>query len=325
MKKQTTLTLLVLALSSSVAPAALAQTKMMEATIVLNWFAEPPLGGYYAALKDGLFEAKGVKVTILPGGPNTSGYALLGSGKVQFAQIDSAGILQSREEGLPFVGVFADLQLSPQVLMYHKDNPVKSFKDLVGRQVAVTPGAPFWDYIVAKYDLKGKVQQVNYSGQIASFVSDKKAISQGYAVAEPYNIQKTTGEDIGYLLIGDSGFNPYAFLATTEDYIKTNPAMVKAVVEASQEGWKRYLANPSKYADALKAANPDLDNDFQAWSAKAVVPFVTGKNSDTKKYGLGHMSASRWKTMYEALKQVGVLKKDQDYRKAFTNKFLPKP
>lgn len=323
--KKAAFALLALGLASSLNPAALAQTKMMEATIALNWFAEPPLGGYYAALKDGLYEAKGVKVTILPGGPNTSGYALLGSGRVQFAQLDSAGLMQSREEGLPFVGVFADLQTSPQVLMYHKDNPVKSFKDLAGRQVAITPGAPYWDYIQAKYDLKGKVQVLNYSGQVASFVGDKKAISQGYAVAEPFSIKKETGEDIGYILVGDSGFNPYAFLATTEDSIKNNPAMVKAVVEASQEGWKRYLANPEKYADVLKAANKDLENDFQTWSAKQIVPFVLGKNTDTQKYGIGYMSASRWKIMYEALKQVGVLKKDQDYRKAFTNKFLPKP
>jgi NitT/TauT family transport system substrate-binding protein len=300
-----------------------AQTKP-EVTMILDWFVEPPHGGFYAAVQDGLYEAKGVKVNLVPGGPTVAGYSLLGSGKVEFAMTDSAGMLSAREEGVPLVGVFASFQLSPQVLMYHKSNPIKSFKDLAGRQVAVTPGAPYWDFIMAKYNLKGKVQQVNYSGQQATFLNDQKLVSQGYAVAEPYTLEKA-GADIGYLLVGDSGFSPYGMIATTEDYIAKNPTIVKAVVEATQEGWERYVANPTKYGGTLQAANKDLEPDFLNWSGKAVIPFVTGKNDDTKKHGLGYMSTSRWNTMYKALRQVGVLKKDQDPKKAFTMKFLPKP
>ncbi len=301
-----------------------AQKSMPEVSMVLDWFAEPPHGGYYAAVQDGLFEAKGVKVKLIPGGPNVAGYQLVATGKAQFAMMDTAGILSSREEGLPVVGVFANFQLSPQVLMYHKTNPVKDFADLAGRQVAVTPGAPYWDYILAKYKLQGKVQQVNYTGQVASFLNDPKAVSQGYAVAEPYTIEKAGG-DIGYLLVSDSGFSPYGMIGTTEDYIKQNPTIVKAVVEASQEGWKRYIANPAKYGGALQADNKDLDADFLAWSSKAVIPFVTGKDGQTQKLGLGTMTLSRWNTMYNALKQVGVLKKDQDVKKAFTTVFVKKP
>jgi NitT/TauT family transport system substrate-binding protein len=300
-----------------------AQTKP-EVTMVLDWVVEPPHGGYYAAVQDGLYEAKGVKVNLVPGGPTVAGYSLLGSGKVEFAMTDSAGMLSAREEDVPLVGIFANFQLSPQVLMFHKSNPVKNFKDLAGRQVAVTPGAPYWDFLVAKYGLKDKVQQVNYSGQQATFLNDKKLVSQGYAVAEPYTLEKA-GADIGYLFVGDSGFNPYGMIATTEDYIKTNPAVVKAVVEASQEGWKRYIANPAKYGGSLQAANKELDSGFLDWSSKAVIPFVVGNTDDTKKHGLGYMSSTRWSTMYKALRQVGVLKKDQDPKKAFTMKFLPKP
>lgn len=300
-----------------------AQTKP-EVTMVLDWVVEPPHGGFFAAVQDGLYEAKGVKVNLVPGGPTIAGYSLLGSGKVEFAMTDSAGMLSAREEGVPLVGVFAEFQLSPQVLMFHKSNPVKSFKDLAGRQVAVTPGAPYWDYIVAKYNLKDKVQQVNYSGQQATFLNDPKLVSQGYAVAEPFTLEKA-GADIGYLFVGDSGFNPYGMIATTEDYIKKNPAIVKAVVEATQEGWKRYIANPAKYGGSLAAANKDLEPDFLDWSGKAVIPFIVGHGNDTKKYGLGYMSAARWTTMYKALRQLGILKKDQDPKKAFTMKFLPKP
>jgi NitT/TauT family transport system substrate-binding protein len=320
--KKLPLVVLGVGLAIGVAGFVSAQKPMTEITMVLDWFTEPPHGGFYAAVQDGLYEAKGLKVKLVPGGPNVAGYQLVATGKVQFAMMDTAGILSSREQGIPVVGVFAQFQLSPQVLMFHKSNPVKSFEDLAGRQVAVTPGAPYWDFIMAKYKLQGKVQQVNYSGQIASFLNDKKAVSQGYAVAEPYTIEKAGG-DIGYLLVSDSGFSPYGMVGTTEDYIKQNPATVRAFVEATQEGWKRYIANPAKYGASLQADNKDLEPDFLAWSSKAVIPFVTGKDGQTQKYGLGTMALSRWNIVYDSLKKVGVLKKDQDVKKAFTNTFIP--
>ena len=110
----------------------------------------------------------------------------------------------------------------------------------------------------------------------------------------------------------------------TEDNIKNDPKMVKAVVEATQEGWKRYIANPGKYAATLAAQNKDLSPDFLAWSSKATIPFVTGKDGITQKNGLGYMDGARWTEVYNALKAVGLLKKDQDPLKAFTTEFLPK-
>ncbi len=300
-----------------------AQSKLQDVTMILDWVVEPPHGGFYAAFQDGLYKDKGINMKLVPGGPNIAGYSLLGSGKAEFAMTDTAGMLSAREGGVPLVGVFAQFQLSPQVLMYHKSNPVKSFEDLAGRQVSVTPGAPYWDYIMAKYKLKGKVQQVNYSGQLATFVNDKKLVSQGYGVAEPYTLEKQ-GVEIGYLLVSDSGFSPYGMIATTEDNIKKDPSMVKAVVEATQEGWKRYIANPAKYASTLAAQNKDLSPDFLAWSSKATIPFVTGKDGATQKNGLGYMDGARWTEVYKALKAVGLLKKDQDPLKAFTTEFLPK-
>ncbi len=300
-----------------------AQTRP-SVTIVLNWVAEPPHGGYYAAVVDGLYAAKGVDVKLVPGGPNVAGYSLLGSGKVEFAQADPAGIMSARAEGNNLVGVFADLQLSPQVLMFHKSHPVKDFADLNGRKVAVTPGAPYWEFLKAKYKLD-KVQQLNYSGQQAQFIADKTLVQQGYAVAEPFTIKKETGEEIDYLVVGDSGFNAPGMLTTTDAYLAKNPQIVKAVVEASQEGWKRYVANPSKYAAALKKDNKDLQDDFLEWSGKAVIPFVLGKDGDTKKFGIGYYDMAKIKTLHDALVQVKVLKAPQDWNKVFTNRFIPKP
>ena len=100
---------------------------------------------------------------------------------------------------------------------------------------------------------------------------------------------------------------------------------VKAVVEASQEGWNRYVANPDKYGPAIKADNKDLTPGFLTWSGKAVVPFATGKDGQVKKLGFGTMQLSRWNEIYKALKAVGILKKDQVVQQAFNTTFIKKP
>jgi NitT/TauT family transport system substrate-binding protein len=146
---------------------------MTEVSFILNWFVEPPHGGYYAAMKDGLYEKAGLKVKLIPGGPDVAGQTLLAAGKVQFAESDPPAILNARAEGAPLVGVFATFQDSPQAFLYHKSNPVKSFADFKGRTVEVSPGAPYWDFIEAKYKLKDNYKRINYGGQVGPFVQDK--------------------------------------------------------------------------------------------------------------------------------------------------------
>lgn len=297
---------------------------MTEVSFILNWFVEPPHGGYYAAQKDGLYEKAGLKVKLIPGGPDVAGQTLLAAGKVQFAETDPPAVLNARAQGAPLVSVFATFQDSPQCFLYHKENPVKSFADFKGRTVEVSPGAPFWDFIEAKYNLKGQYKRINYGGQMGPFVQDKTRLTQCYAIAEPFDLEKQK-VDFGVFLVAESGFDPYVTISTTEDYTKSNPETIKAFVAATQEGWKRYLKNPANYEDALQSGNKDLKSDYMKWGSKQVGRYVMGVDGVTAKNGIGAMTDARWKAIADQLLQVGVLKKAADWKSAYTNEFLPKP
>ena len=268
---------------------------MPKATLVLNWFAEPEAGGFFAAVADGLYKAKGLDLTIQPGGPSVNGTSLMAAGRVQFAELDAASVLFARDQGIPAVGVFATFQTFPQGLMYHAEKPLSGFADLAGRQVAISPGAQYWEYILAKYKLDGKVQVINYNGQLAGWLRDPSQVTQNYVTSEPFFAEKS-GAKPKSLLIADSGYNPYGNLVTvTEAYLKDNPKMVRAFIEASQEGWTRYLANPSKYDAVMIAANKDLTPEYLAFSAGAQKPLIM--TGDAVKNGLGYMSKERWDTL----------------------------
>lgn len=300
----------------------LAQEKV---TMVLNWFPETGHAGYYAAVQDGLYAAKGLDVTIQPGGPDTIGSTLLATGKVQFAMLGATEVLLAREQGIPLVAVFGVFQNNPQGFMYHAENPVNSFEELEGRTVAISPGAAYWDFIEKKYNLEGKVQVINYSGSLADWARDPMAVTQNYVTAEPYSADKE-GIANGSLLIADSGFNPYGdIIVTTEEFLASNPDTVKAFVEASQEGYKAFFADPKKYAPALEAANSENTEDVVLWGAEAIKALID--TGDATTMGIGAMTLERWQTLYDELKELGVLQADTeiDVAQAFNASFVPTP
>jgi NitT/TauT family transport system substrate-binding protein len=301
---------------------ALAQTKV---SMVLNWFPETGHAGYFAAQKDGLYKKAGLDLSIIPGGPNTpGGLSLLATGKAQFAMIGATEALQAREQGIPVVAVFAPFQNNPQGFMYHAENPLKGFEDLAGRTVAISPGAAYWDFVQNKYGLKGKVQVINYNGQLAGWAQDPKAVTQNYITAEPYNADKM-GIKNGTLLIADSGFNPYAdIIVTTEDFIKSNPEAVRAFVAASKAGYEAFFANPKNYVSVLQDANKENTSDVVLWGAGAIKKLIL--TGDALKGGLGTMTAERWNTLYKQLKDLKLLKPETnlDVSKVWTLEFLPK-
>ncbi len=297
---------------------ALAQTAV---SFVTNWFAEPEHGGFYAAKSDGLYEAEGLDLTLMPGGPNVTGMSLLAAGRVQFAMTDAASVLFARDEGIPVVAIFGTFQTMPQGLMYHPNQDISDFPDLEGHTVTIAPGSAYWQFIEAKYGLVGKVQVANYNGQIAEWLLDDTRVTQIYVTSEPYSANQE-GIDAKYLKIADSGFNPYAnIIVTTEAYAAENPDIVRAFVKASQEGWAAYMADPVSYTDVLAAENDSMTEDFVTWSSAQQVPYITDAN--TEKDGIGTMNLERWTTLYQQLTDLGLLKNEQDVSEAFTTEFLP--
>ena len=96
---------------------ATAQGKLTEVKFGTNWVAEAEHGGYYQAVADGTYEKYGLKVTIVPGGPQANNRMLLPAGKIDFYM---GGNLVRRfsavEQGIPALVVAAIFQKDPQVL-----------------------------------------------------------------------------------------------------------------------------------------------------------------------------------------------------------------
>jgi NitT/TauT family transport system substrate-binding protein len=290
-----------------------------EVRLVLGWLAEPSRGGFFAAQQQGYYEDAGFEVFMDPG-TRISAIQVVAAGRADFGLGDADELLTAREQGIPLVAVATSFQRSPRILVFHEDSPVESFEDLNGRVVYVDLGDDWWEFVKEKYNLD-QVEERAYTGQLANFVADPEAVVQGYLGSENVNLEEK-GVDVGYLYVGDSGFDPYTnTLFTTEGYIEENPDTVEAFVEASIRGWEYYEENYEEVNRFMQQYNQELT--VKSMNANARVQQEPVYGFDAEENGVGYMSEDRWTTLQDQLLELGVMEEPVDVESVFTNEFLP--
>ncbi len=273
-----------------------------------NWFAEAAHGGFYAAVKDNLYAERGLDVELIQGGPGVNSLSLLASGKAEIVMLAGGQVVLARAESIPIVAIFATYQTSPLGLMFHAEEPINDFSELVGRSITVFPGATFWSFIEHKYNLKGKVKIINYNGQLAQWLNDRQLVTQSYVTAEPF-LAKQEGAHPQSLLVADSGFNPYSgVLVTTEEFLNDHTEVINKFIDATREGWEHFLLSPLNYVDSLKADNDAITTKIILWSNEKQLPLIL--NQDTMVNGIGSMKVERWQELISQLEEVKMIKEN---------------
>jgi NitT/TauT family transport system substrate-binding protein len=286
-----------------------------------DWYPQPEHGGFYEAQLLGLYKAKGLDVEIVPGGPTIVGGQKIATNEVQFAMGTSDSLLVDNAHGVPEVAVAATMQQDPQAVMVHADSPVHTFADLDGRTIAAKPGSIWLEYLIQRYNLKN-LRQIPATYSIANFVTDPQYIQQCFVTSEPYFAQKA-GSPVRTLLVSSTDYQTYRVFFTSRQFLTEHPDIVQKFVNASLEGWKRYLADPTQVNAELGRLNPAMSTGQIKFSIETLQAghFIDGAN--TPDSHLGHMTPARWSTLYKQLLDLKVLPHPLDPTTAYTTQFVP--
>jgi NitT/TauT family transport system substrate-binding protein len=289
--------------------------------LALNWFPEAEHGGFYAAEADGIYKAAGLDVKLLPGGPGVPVLQQVATGRVDFGVSNADEVLIARSQGVPVVAVLAPIQTSPRVIMVHEESGIKSLADLKDLTLAIEPQAPFTNFMKKKLPLTN-VRFVPYTGSVAPFLADKKWAQQAYGISEPFLAQEKGAKPVN-LYVSELGYNPYtSVLVVSEKTLKEKPELVKKMVQASRDGWARYLQDPKGTDALLRKVNPQVDQPVLDYGHRELLKLC--RNPDVEKLGVGAMTAARWNDLSAQLSAMGVLKKATDPSKAWNATFLAK-
>lgn len=292
-----------------------------KVTFHTSWYAQAEHGGYYQAKATGLYEKAGLDVTIKMGGPQVNIMQLLLAGEADMIMGYDFAILSAVEKGLPVVSVAASYQHDLRCFLAHED--VKSIEDFKNKTILVASGGrtSYWPWLKTKYGLTDE-QSRPYTFNMQPFFADKNLVQQCYISSEPLQAQKQ-GVPVNVFLLSDYGFPPYGSpIVTTRDYLAKNKDIVRRFVEASMQGWKDYLNNPEPGNKLIKADNPNMTDEQIAFGIAQFKKYDLITGGDAKTKGIGTISADRYKQTYEFMVSEGLLKKETDWRQAFTTEII---
>ena len=232
-------------------------------------------------------------------------------------------MLVACERGLPLVALTAALQHDPIAIMVHADSPVRTFADLSGRRVAVSPGFLWFRYIVAHFGLHD-VQEIPPTYSVANFLHDPAYIQQAFVTSEPYFAQQG-GAQTRTLLVRDAGYDNYHVLVGRRDFVAAHPEETRRLVAAALHGWRDFLDAPDAGLAEILKRNPETTPALAANGARVLKEghFVDGFADLGEE--VGQMADRRWREQADILKGIGALPPEFDPRKAYTNDYQPKP
>ena len=290
--------------------------------IALNWFPESEHGGYFAALVDGLYSARGATVELLSGGPGVPVIPRVASREVDFGVANADDVVAARAAGVPVVALLEPIHQSPLCVMVHAKSNITRLDQLRDLTLAMQPGTPQVAWLEHTGRLQG-VQVVPYSGSVAPFLASERYAQQGYVFSEPI-VARAKGADVRCIAFAETGFNPYASgLVTSEALLRERPDLVRAVTEASAEGWKRYVDDPSAANAEILKRNPEIGRDALQRGAEALRPLVL--DDDAKRDGVGSMRPERWAAIAAQMREIGMIDKPVEPSTLYDARFVPAP
>jgi NitT/TauT family transport system substrate-binding protein len=306
----------------------LAQTKLRDVSMRLDWVFQGPNAGFMVAHAKGFYKDAGLNVDVGPGKGSGSTAQLVASKAAQFGFADGFVVGNSVSKGLNIRAVAAVYRRNPTAVTVLADSGIKSPKDLEGKSIAITPGsAQFqqWPAFVkgCKLDAdKIRVVSVDPAGTPPALITGKVQAMAGFAQGQVPTVEIRGGKQVRLFWYADCGVNAVSnSIIVHNDLIKEDPALIKAFVAATIKGFLYGRAHPDELVAAVKTFSPMVDPavtrreaelSWQTW----VTPATAGK-------ALGWMAEKDWQETVEVLKQYGGVSRALEAARLYTNDFVP--
>ncbi|MBS4205344.1 ABC transporter substrate-binding protein [Lederbergia citrea] len=298
---------------------------LKKVSVVLDWTPNTNHTGLYVAQEKGYFKDEGLDVEIIMPG-EAGADALVASGKSEFGIGYQESITEARVQGVPIVSIGAVIQHNTSGFASMADKNIKTPKDFEGKTYGGW-GAPVEKEVLSSLmSMEGadinKLDIVNM-GDTDFFTAAKRDIDFAWIYYAWTGVEaELRGEDINMIYLTDYSdkldyYTPV--ITTNEKMIKENPDTVTAFISAVSKGYNYAIENHEDAAEILIKAVPDLD---PALVKKSQEWLATRYQDDAPRWGEQKLDV--WKNYMEWMYEKGLLEKEINVEKAFTNEFLPK-
>jgi NitT/TauT family transport system substrate-binding protein len=290
-----------------------------------NWVAQAEHGGFYQAMVDGTYAECGLDVTIVPGGPQVNGRAMMLAGRLEgFMGGNTLEAFDAVKENIPLKVVFAAFQKEPQVILTHP-GAASSFEDLKNLTLFIGDAgyASYYQWMISAFGFTPDQRRV-YTYNAAPFIADPMSGMQGYVTSEPFAVEREGGFKPDVWVLADEGFETYSTTVEVRtDFLEANPEAVKCFAEGSAIGWVNFLYGDNEAAIAkIQEDNPDMSDEQIAFSIASLKEYGIVDSGDALELGIGAMTDARIRSFYDSMVEAGVIDAGIDIEQAYTLEFV---
>ena len=292
-------------------------------SVVLQWVPQAQFAGYYAAKAQGFWEAQGLDVTIVDGGPDVAPQ-VVGSDPngPEFATSWVPRVLAVVDQGQSdLVNIAQIFQRSGTLSVSWADNAVASPADFAGKKIGV------WDYgneyevtaaakaagLEAGTDFEKVIQPFDMSLLLNREIDAAEAMIYNEYAQVLETVNPATGElytpedltvidynEVGTAMLQDAIHARASWLAEPGH----EEIAVKFLVGAF-EGWMYCRDNPEDCVQYTVDAGSTLGLGHQRWMMNEINPLIWPSEN-----GIGSFPVDTWNTTVSIMKDAGLLTKD---------------
>jgi NitT/TauT family transport system substrate-binding protein len=286
---------------------------------------------FFLAKSRGLFASEGLDVSLVPGRGSAQTAQAVGAGRYDVAQADLTTMALLRGKGAPVKAFLVQFPRTSFGCVGAKDANIASWKDLEGKKVGVTQGAPETYLLPATFKKLGldlnRVDRINVPAPNKNTTYLSKQIDALCTDVASEMPVLNLGRPLNPLWFGEVLDVPYHGLFARDELFQTKPAVVRGVAKAVAGATKAMVGRRDvmfEAARALAEVNPpgslNLDNLVSAWELYARFQ-VSGSTRDLAP---GSMSRVDWQRTLDLIREYAAFDGSMNPDEYFTNDFVPK-
>lgn len=295
----------------------------------LKWVPQAQFAGYFLAQDKGYYDAEGLKVEILPGGPDIVPEQQVAGGSADIGVDWVASLLTSQEQEMPLVQIAQIFQKSGLVLVSKKEAGINTPADLKGKKVGNWMGGNEFELLALfdKYKLdSGK--DLNFTKQgftMDQFLGGELDAASAMTYNE-YQVVLESGvkpEELSVIDMNDEGVAMLEDnLFANKEWLEGNKETAAKFVRASLKGWADAIADPEAAVDSVMklAEAGSTTREHQLTMMKEVAKLIQPEGFDASK--LGYTDAAAFQQTADIALKFGVIKTAAKVDEAYTNEIV---
>ena len=276
---------------------------------------------YAVALKKGFFKQAGIDITGIltsKGGGTTVRNVM--EGGLPFGEVALSAAVAAMQEDADIKIVMMGVRSAADIYWVVKpESPFKTVKDLVGKKLAITSPKSVTDslstMVLSKHGVLDKIERPALGTVGAGLTAlDKGAVDSASLIDPLYSARKDKYRVIFAIKDELPPIAQTVGIASTK-FMKEHPEKLRAIIRGRMMGVDYIYSNPK---DAAKLLSESYDK-----LPLPVAESAVGNNVGIKYWGRGGFEYAAMDEMIKALRIVGALKAEVDWKKMVDTSFLP--